>query len=132
MLFNSLTFFVFFPVPERWSHHASEATLLSDLWSSKLIEAVRPISGLDNCFPSFHVSLVTVIVACCYLYRVRLRTSVLLLGLTVFLSTFLLGIHWIPDIVAGVGTGVLGVAVARRLDAAIASAERRRREPALP
>jgi membrane-associated phospholipid phosphatase len=116
----SLPFFVFFPVPERWSHHGSDATLLSDLWSSKLIEAVRPISGLDNCFPSFHVSLVTVIVVCCYLFRVRLRTSVLLLGLTVLLSTFLLGIHWIPDIVAGVGTGVLGVAIARRVDAALA------------
>jgi membrane-associated phospholipid phosphatase len=115
----SLPFFVLFPVPERWSHPMSEATLLSDLWSSNLIETIRPVSGLDNCFPSFHSSLTVVIVLCCFLFRVRLRYTVLFLGLTVLLSTFVLGIHWIPDIVAGMATGVLGVVLARRIDLAL-------------
>jgi len=115
----SLPFFLLFPVPERWSFPGSEATLLSDLWSSRLVETVRPISGLNNCFPSFHVSLTVVIVLCCYLFRVRLRTTVLCLGLTVVLSTFVLGIHWTADIAAGLATGILGVALARRLDGAL-------------
>jgi membrane-associated phospholipid phosphatase len=112
----SLPFFMFFPVPERWSYPESEATLLSDLWTPTLIESVRPISGLDNCFPSFHASLVVVIILCGYLFRVRLRNTVLFLGLTVLLATVTLGIHWIPDVIAGVAVGVLGVLVARRLD----------------
>jgi hypothetical protein len=115
----SLPFFIFFPVPERWSYPMSDATLLSDLWSFRLIETIRPISGLDNCFPSFHTSFTVVITLCCFLFKVRLRYTVLFLGLTVLLSTFLLGIHWIPDIVAGVATGVLGVVLARRIDLAL-------------
>jgi hypothetical protein len=34
-----------------------------------LIEWFRPMSGLDNCFPSFHTSLTVVIVLTCHLYR---------------------------------------------------------------
>jgi hypothetical protein len=51
----SLPFFLFFPVPERWAVFESEAMLLSDKWSDRLIEAIRPMSGLDNSFPSNHV-----------------------------------------------------------------------------
>jgi membrane-associated phospholipid phosphatase len=115
----SLPFFLFFPVPERWSYPESGATLLSDLWSSKLIETVRPISGLDNCFPSFHVSLTVVFVLVCFMFQVRLRNTVLFLGLTVLLSTFVLGIHWLADIVVGLSVGVLSIALARRVERAV-------------
>jgi membrane-associated phospholipid phosphatase len=108
----SLPFYILFPLPERWAFPESGAMLLSDLWTSRLIEAVRPISALDNCFPSSHVSLTVVIVLTCWIYRVRFRGSLLALGLTVILATFVLGIHWIPDIIAGLAVGVLSVAVA--------------------
>jgi membrane-associated phospholipid phosphatase len=111
----SLGFFLFFPVPERWAFPDSGAMLLSDRWSSSLIEVLRPISGLDNSFPSTHVSLTVVIVLVAYLARVRLRHTTLALGLTIILSTFVLGIHWIPDMLAGTAVGVLSVAAARRL-----------------
>jgi hypothetical protein len=52
----SLPFFLFFPVPERWAYPQSEGILLSDLLTTRLIEAIRPMSGLDNSFPSVHVS----------------------------------------------------------------------------
>lgn len=110
----SLPFFLFFPVPERWAYPDSEAILLSDLWSSKLIEWMRPVSGLDNCFPSFHVSLTVILILVCYRFRVRFRTTVLALGLSVILSTLVLGVHWAPDMLAGVVVGVLSVAVALR------------------
>ncbi|MBI2838400.1 MAG: protein kinase [Acidobacteria bacterium] len=112
----SLPFYVFFPVPERWAFPDSEAVLLSDLWSSKLIEAIRPISGLDNCFPSFHVASTVVLILVSYLCRIRLRSCMLALGSTVILSTFVLGIHWVADIVAGLAVGVLGVALALRIE----------------
>ncbi|HLG58292.1 MAG TPA: CHAT domain-containing protein [Vicinamibacterales bacterium] len=110
----SLPFFLFFPVPERWAYPDANAILLSDLWSSTLIDAIRPVSALDNCFPSFHTSMTVVIVLCCYLHQVRFRTTALCLGAAVLASTFALGIHWAGDIVAGTAAGVVSVALARR------------------
>ena len=112
----SLPFFVFFPIPERWAYPDSGAILLSDLWSAGLIEALRPMSGLDNCFPSFHVSMSVVIVAVALLAGVRFRNAVAALALTVVIATFGLGIHWLPDIVAGLAVGALSVALALRLE----------------
>ena len=111
----SLPWFLLFPVPERWAYPESNAMLLSDLWSSNLIEMIRPMSALNNCFPSTHVSLTVIILVVCWLFQVRLRQTVMALGLTVILATFVLGIHWMADIVAGVVVGFLSVAIAWRL-----------------
>lgn len=112
----SLPFFLFFPVMERWTHAESGAMLLSDRWSSKLIEIVRPVSGLDNCFPSSHTSITVVVVLVCFLFNVRFRSPVLALGITVIISTFVLGIHWLPDMIAGAAVGGLSVVLAMRLE----------------
>jgi serine/threonine protein kinase/membrane-associated phospholipid phosphatase len=115
----SLPFFLFFPVPERWAYPESGAILLSDLWAPELIEVFRPISGLDNCFPSFHVSLTVVMVALTFLYRLRYRWSALWIGLLITLSTSVLGIHWLTDIAAGLATGILAVTTARLMNRSI-------------
>jgi serine/threonine protein kinase len=112
----SLPFYVFFPVPERWSFSESGAVLLSDRWTTGLIEAMRPISGLDNCFPSSHVSLTVIVVAAAFVFGLRARWTVLALGSIVVLSTFVLGVHWIADIVAGASVGLIGLAVALRVE----------------
>lgn len=111
----SLPWFLLFPVPERWAYPQSNAMLLSDLWTSRLIDAIRPISALNNSFPSTHVSLMVVVIAVCWLFQVRLRNTVTALGITVILATFLLGIHWLADILAGAAAGGLSVALARRV-----------------
>ena len=69
--------------------------------STKLIELIRPISGLDNSFPSVHVafSIITLLVA--YRYRLQYRHAIACIVLTVILATFALGIHWIPDLIMG-------------------------------
>jgi DNA-binding SARP family transcriptional activator/membrane-associated phospholipid phosphatase len=120
----SLPFFVFFPVPERWAYPAAEAMVLSDLWSARLIDLFRPFSGLDNSFPSVHVSLTVMLVLVAFAHRLRFRWSVLWLGATVVLATYTLGIHWISDLVAGAAAGVLSFALARRTDARLARAAR--------
>jgi len=112
----SLPCFLFFPVPERWAYPEAEAVLLSDLWTSSLIEVFRPFSGIDNCFPSFHVSLTTTIIVLGYWQRLRYRHATLFLGLAVVVSTFALGIHWLPDIAAGLSVGILAVCVAARCE----------------
>jgi membrane-associated phospholipid phosphatase len=110
----SLPWFLLFPVPERWAYPDSNAMLLSDRWSSSLINSIRPLSGLNNSFPSTHVSLTVIVILVCWLWHVRLRSTVTALGTTVILATFVLGIHWLADIVAGVAVGALSVGVAWR------------------
>ena len=111
----SLPFFIFFPVPERWSSPLTEAMLLSDKVSDKLIEFIRPMSSLDNSFPSFHVSLTVLVVAACFMFRMPMRLSALLFGATIVLSTFVLGVHWIPDMIAGFAVGIASVLLAWRM-----------------
>ncbi len=112
----SLPFFLFFPVLERWAYPRSGAMLLSDKVTEALIEAFRPMSGLDNCYPSFHTSMTVVMIAVCFLYKVRFRVTALLLGTTIILATYALGIHWIPDIIAGIGVALVSVALAARVN----------------
>ncbi len=110
----ALPFFLFFPVPERWAFPGAKATLLSDFLSTRLIELVRPISGLDNCFPSMHVALSAQVVLTAYWSRSRWRHSLACVAGTVALSTFFLGIHWLPDLAMGLATAGLSFALAVR------------------
>lgn len=119
----SLPFFLLFPVPERWWYADTGAVVLSDLWSARLIDAIRPISGLDNSFPSVHVSLTVLVVLTSFAFRLRYRWSVLFLGTTVALATLVLGIHWLADVVAGLAAGVLCVAAALHIDRRLADSD---------
>lgn len=112
----SLPFFLFFPVPERWAYPAANATLWSDLLSTHLIEMIRPISGLDNCFPSVHVSFSIITLITAYRFRLWYRHSIACLALTVVLSTFALGIHWLPDLAMGSVMAVLAFGLATVVD----------------
>jgi len=109
----SLPFFLFFPVPERWAYPDSGAVLLSDLWAPELIDIFRPFSGLDNCFPSFHVSLTVVMIGLAFLYKLQFRWSALWIGILIIISTSVLGIHWVTDITAGLATGLIALQAAR-------------------
>jgi serine/threonine protein kinase len=111
----TLPFYLFFPVPERWTYPDSGAMLLSDLWTAEFIKNFRPFSGLNNCFPSVHVSMTVVLAACLYRVGSRFRRASVPLGLTIVLSTFVLGIHWISDILAGLACGLASFRLAERL-----------------
>jgi membrane-associated phospholipid phosphatase len=113
----SLPFFLLFPVPERWTYPDANAILLSDLWDSRLIELFRPMSALDNCFPSFHTSMSVLIVLCCFVYRTDFRFVTIPVAVMILLSTYALGIHWVGDIVAGSALGIISMAAAHRLTA---------------
>ena len=111
----ALPFYLFLPVPERWAFPGAKATLMSDFLSTWLIEVVRPISGLDNCFPSMHVALSLQVILLAYWSQSRWRHSVLCLAGTVIFSTFFLGIHWVPDMAMGLATAGLSFAGAVHL-----------------
>ncbi len=112
----TLPFYILLPVNERWFYPDSSAMMLSDKINTALIDFIRPMSGLDNCFPSTHTSLTVVAILMCFVLKLPLRFSVLALGSTVVLSTLVLGVHWAADVVAGVAMGAIAVAAALRLD----------------
>jgi membrane-associated phospholipid phosphatase len=105
----SLPFYLAFPVPERWWIPESQATLLPNRASGALIAAIRPLSGINNSFPSFHASVSTALALLAQQGQFQFRYSLTLVCIAVVLSTFVLGIHWLADIVAGVMIGVLSV-----------------------
>ncbi len=98
-----LPFYLLVPVSERWSVGGHQVSLLMNNISPMLIEGLRPLSGLNNCFPSFHVSLaltIALIMTESSNRRVR-RITFVLAGLVVY-STLYLGFHWVLDVFGGV------------------------------
>ncbi len=108
----SLCFFIFFPVPERWAFPPANATLLSDMWSTGWIEFYRSFRALDNSFPSLPVAFTLVMIFVCYRYRFKFKNPICLLGIMVILSSFTLGIHWVPDLIMGGFLGVFSASLA--------------------
>ena len=53
-----------------------------------------------------------IVILVCWLFRVRFRATVTALITTVILATFVLGIHWLADMIAGLAVGALSVGLA--------------------
>lgn len=92
--------------------------LVSPLLFSQYPEArllTVEINANTNVFPSLHTSLATTVAILSWQTRDRLPRwppIAIPLALAVLLSTMYLGIHWLTDLVAGVGVAVLSVAAA--------------------
>jgi membrane-associated phospholipid phosphatase len=98
-----LPFYILVPVSERWAAGDESVSLLMNTISPVLIEGLRPLSGLNNCFPSFHTSLaVTYALLITESADRRLRRTMLVLAALVVHSTLYLGFHWVLDSFAGV------------------------------
>lgn len=98
-----LPFYVLFPVSERWTAGGGQVSLLMNNISPILIQGLRPMSGLNNCFPSFHASLsltIALIMASSANRRAR-RITYAITCLVVY-STLYLGFHWLLDVFGGV------------------------------
>ncbi|MCZ6513416.1 MAG: TIR domain-containing protein [Nitrospinae bacterium] len=108
----ALVFFIVFPVPERWAFPPADALLLSDAWSTRWIELYRSFKALDNSFPSLPAAFSLVMIFVCFRYRSKFRYPVFFLGSAVILSSFTLGIHWLPDILMGGFLGVFSASLA--------------------
>jgi len=108
----ALCLFIFFPVPERWAFPPANATLLSDILSTGWIESYRSFRALDNAFPSLSAAFILVMIFVCYRYQFKFKNPICLLGIMVILSSFTLGIHWVPDLVMGGFLGVFSTSLA--------------------
>lgn len=112
-----LPFYVLFPVLEPWSFPGSGVLPLSDLhvhpW---LMDLVRPMSGIDNCFPSYHTSLtVSLVILARDAGPKPFARAATWSGALVIASTVYLGFHWVLDVVFGVIAGVVCHGLARRV-----------------
>ena len=98
--FLALPFYVLFPVREAWHTGIVQHLLLTCY--PRFETTYRPMSGLDNCFPSLHtsVSFTFAFVAMRHKY-VKLTRVLMVLSVLVLLSTLYLGVHWPIDAAGG-------------------------------
>jgi membrane-associated phospholipid phosphatase len=69
---------------------------------------LRPMSGIDNCFPSFHTSLaVTVALFAIRSGRRAFAVVMTAMAAAIIFSTVYLGVHWLTDVGAGIIVGIV-------------------------
>lgn len=111
----AIPFYLFFPVTEVHAFNPNVRFLMLDAFPSFESE-YRPLSDLDNCFPSLHTSI-SVSMAMIALrskngfWKVFAPVSAAI----IIFSIFYLGIHWLLDMSAGMVLGLLAARIAIRL-----------------
>ncbi|NQT50486.1 phosphatase PAP2 family protein [bacterium] len=125
-----LPFYLFCPILECFEYYLllpdyPQATrLLLDDISPAIMHGYRTMSGVDNCFPSFHTSLaVTVALVAAHAGRARFARLVGFFAVAIVVSTIYLGIHWFTDVAAGLFVGWLAYRLARVVSGRWASAQ---------
>jgi membrane-associated phospholipid phosphatase len=111
----AIPFYFFFPVNEVWFFHPKVNLLILDVFPS-FEQEYRPLSGLNNCFPSLHtsISVTLALIAIHSNNKFWSRLVVVSTGIIIF-SIFYLGIHWIMDMAGGVLLGIVASQAGLRL-----------------
>lgn len=115
----AIPFYVLFPVNEVWSYPpAGVSFLMLDVFP-RFEQEYRPLSGLNNCFPSLHTSIsVTIMLLAARSGNIRWRIITTISSIIILFSIFYLGIHWLTDMLAGTMLGVFasssGIYMAKR------------------
>jgi membrane-associated phospholipid phosphatase len=112
----AIPFYLFFPVKEIWAYPPAGVDFLMLQAFPAFEQVYRPLSGLDNCFPSLHTSISVTLAA------IALRSSnifwskfVPVCAVIIIFSIFYLGIHWATDMLGGLILGLFASGVALRL-----------------
>lgn len=110
--------YLWLPVREVFHYYRHDVgngavRLLLDDIHPAVMQAYRAMSGLDNCFPSFHTSLaVTMALITWHLGNVRFAALITFFAVANVLSTLYLGIHWVTDVAAGLAVGLVAYGLA--------------------
>ncbi len=111
-----LPFYFLFPVNEPWSFPGSGVRpLLEETLGPAFMESIRPFSGINNCFPSYHVSLSVTLALVALETRTPVGTFAAINAILIAASTVVLGFHWVVDVIAGILFGVFAYYLTRRL-----------------
>ncbi|MFD0694077.1 phosphatase PAP2 family protein [Paenibacillus sp. GCM10027628] len=118
LMFNymiAIPFYLFFPVNEVWSFHPNVKLLILDVFPT-FEKDYRPLSGLDNCFPSLHTSIsVSMAVIAVKSRNTFWKIFVPCSAAFIIFTIFYLGIHWLSDMCAGIVLGVVAARLALRI-----------------
>lgn len=112
----AIPFFLYFPVNEVWSYApAGVRFTMLDVFP-KFEQEYRPLSGLNNCFPSLHtaISVSTAILAYRSGNRRWMAITTVSAAFIVF-GIFYLGIHWLTDMLGGTLLAVISTSAAVQL-----------------
>lgn len=103
----AIPFYIFVPVNEAWSYAPSGVVFhMLDVFP-RFEEEYRPLSGLNNCFPSLHTSIsTTIMLLAARSGNLRWRIITAISSVIIIFSIFYLGIHWATDMIAGLILGV--------------------------
>lgn len=118
IMFNymiAIPFYLFFPVNEAWTFLPNVHLLIKDVFPT-FEQDYRPLSGLDNCFPSLHTSIsVSMAVIAVKSRNAFWKAFVPLSAIVIIFAIFYLGIHWLSDMSAGIVLGVFAARVGLRV-----------------
>ncbi|WP_334078035.1 phosphatase PAP2 family protein [Paenibacillus sanfengchensis] len=120
----ALPFYALFPVNEVWSYPPSGAAFYMLEAFPEFNTLYRPLSGINNCFPSLHTS-VSVSMAMLAIRSGNRKWAIAATASAAIIvfSIFYLGIHWLTDMIGGLLLATLasglGLKWARRLDRSV-------------
>ncbi len=98
----AIPFFLFFPINEVWSYPPANVTFYMLEAFPRFEEVYRPMSGLDNCFPSLHTSISVSMAILAVRSGNRRWAAIACTNAAVIVFTiFYMGIHWLTDMMGG-------------------------------
>ncbi|GIP39226.1 hypothetical protein J31TS4_25060 [Paenibacillus sp. J31TS4] len=111
----AIPFYLFLPVNEVWYFHPNVDLLMHQVFPA-FEQDYRPLSGLDNCFPSLHTSIsVSMALLASRSNNGFWKWFTLFSAVFIIFSIFYLGVHWLMDMGAGLILGVFAARVGLRL-----------------
>ncbi|PTD93566.1 inositol phosphorylceramide synthase [archaeon SCG-AAA382B04] len=112
----ALPFFLFSPVYETW-HVINGVSPLIFSVSPIASDFIIGVNGINNCFPSLHTSLaITIATIASFSDKTKWKIFAWFSAISIILSTLYLGIHWISDIIAGIGLGIFSAYIGYKID----------------
>ncbi|AWB45700.1 inositol phosphorylceramide synthase [Paenibacillus sp. CAA11] len=98
----AIPFYLFFPVNEVWSYAPSGVTFYMLEAFPKFEEIYRPLSGLDNCFPSLHTAIsASMAILAVRSGNRRWAITISICAAMIIFAIFYMGIHWLIDMLGG-------------------------------
>lgn len=98
----AIPFYLFFPVNEVWSYAPSGTSFYMLEAFPNFEQVYRPLSGLNNCFPSLHTSIsVSMAILAIRSGNRRWAACATVSASIIIFAIFYMGIHWLTDMIGG-------------------------------